>query len=77
VDVLYLFLVLNSQSDLEGTTPDFNFLTAACGQDQMDLVIGFFLFGGDAIGLSVATRYRAFKFYAPTCNLVTTIESPL
>jgi hypothetical protein len=35
----------------------------------------FFLFGGDAAGLSVAIRYGASKSDAPTYNLVTTIES--
>jgi hypothetical protein len=34
----------------------------------------FFLFGGDVVGLSIATRYGASKSDAPTRNLVTTIE---
>jgi hypothetical protein len=37
----------------------------------------FFLFGGDAAGLSVAIHYGASKSYAPTHNLISTIESPL
>jgi hypothetical protein len=35
----------------------------------------FFLFRGDAAGLSVAIRYGASKRYAPTRNLITTNES--
>jgi hypothetical protein len=61
----------------EGTASYFNFLTTACSQDRIDVVIGFFLFGGDTIGLSVAIRYGSSKSYASTHNLVTTIESPL
>jgi hypothetical protein len=34
-----------------------------------------FLFGGDAVRLSIATHYGAYKSYSPTCNLITTIES--
>jgi hypothetical protein len=56
------------------TTPDFNLLTAARSQDQIDVIIWSSLFGGDVAGLSVAIRYRASKSNAPTCNLVTTIE---
>jgi hypothetical protein len=33
------------------------------------------LFGSDVVGLNVATRYGASKCYAPTRNLITTIES--
>jgi hypothetical protein len=60
---------------LEGTTSDFNLLTVARSQSRMDVVIIFFLFGDDVVGLSVATRYGASKQYAPTHNLITTIES--
>jgi hypothetical protein len=65
------FLVLTLSQISEGTTPDLNLLTAAHNQDRIDVVIGFFLFGGDAVGLSVAICYGAFKSYAPTCNLAT------
>jgi hypothetical protein len=59
----------------EGTAPDLDFLTPACSQDRIHIVIRFFWFGGDPVGLSVTTRYGASTSYAPTCNLVTTIES--
>jgi hypothetical protein len=36
-----------------------------------------FLFQGDVVGLSLATCYEASKSYAPTCNLITTIESSM
>jgi hypothetical protein len=39
--------------------------------------LSVFLFRGDAAGLSVAIHYGASKHYAPTHNLITTIESPL
>jgi hypothetical protein len=55
----------------EGTAPDLNLLTAARSQGRIDVVIKFFLFGGDAVGLSVAICYGASKSYAPTCNLAT------
>jgi hypothetical protein len=51
--------------------PDFNLLTAARSQDRINVVIEFFLFGGDTIGLSVETCYRASKSDAPTRNLAT------
>jgi hypothetical protein len=60
MDVIYLFGIQLSQVS-KGTVPDFNLLTAARSQDQSDVIIGFFLFGGDAIGLSVAIRYGASK----------------
>jgi hypothetical protein len=53
------------------TTSDFNLLTAARSQDRIDVVIRFSLFGGDAIGLSIAIYYRASKSYVPTLNLAT------
>jgi hypothetical protein len=56
---------------------DFNLLTAARSQDWMDVVIRISLFRGDAFGLILATRYGAFKHYAPTHNLITTIKSSL
>jgi hypothetical protein len=49
----------------------------AHSQDEGDVVIRFFLFRGDIIGLIIATRYGVFKPYAPTRNLITTIESSL
>jgi hypothetical protein len=55
----------------EGTAPDLNLLTAARSQGRIDVVIKFFLFGGDVVGLSVAICYGASKSYAPTCNLAT------
>jgi hypothetical protein len=61
----------------EGTAPYLNLLTVAHNQDRMDVVAGFSLFGGHAVGSSLATHYGAFKCYAPTRNLVMTIESPL
>jgi hypothetical protein len=59
----------------EGTTPDLNLLTAARSQGRIDVIIGFSLFGGDAVGMGIAIRYGASKSYTPTHNLVTTIES--
>jgi hypothetical protein len=41
------------------------------------LLSDFFLIRGDVIGLSVTTHYMAYKRYAPTRNLVTTIKSSL
>jgi hypothetical protein len=61
---------------LDRTTPYWDFLTAARSQDRIDIFIGFFLFGSDVVGLSVATCYGASKSYAPTHTLITTIESP-
>jgi hypothetical protein len=69
------FWYLTPSQISDQTAPDFNLLTDARSQDLIDLVIGFFLFGGDAVGLSIATRYGASKSYAPTHNLVTTLES--
>jgi hypothetical protein len=77
VDVLYLFYYSTHSQISEGTSPDLNLLTAAHSQGGIDVVIGFFLFGGDAIGLSVVIRYGASKCYAPTRNLIGTIKSPL
>jgi hypothetical protein len=56
---------------LEGTAPDLNLPTAARSQVRIDVVIGFFMFGGNAAGLSVAIHSRASRIYAPTCNLAT------
>jgi hypothetical protein len=53
------------------TAPDFNLLIAARSQGRIDVVIRFFLFGGNAARLSVAICYRAPKSYAPTHNLAT------
>jgi hypothetical protein len=58
------FLVFDSPSD-------FNLLTAAHSQGWIDVVIRFFLFGGDVVGLSIAIHYGASKIYAPTHNLAT------
>jgi hypothetical protein len=57
------------------TAPDFNLLAAACSQDCIDIVIRFFLFGGDIVGLSIAILYGASKCYAPMRNLIATIKS--
>jgi hypothetical protein len=46
-----------------------NLLTAARSQGRIDVVIRFFLFRGDAVGLGVTIRYEASKSYAPTRNL--------
>jgi hypothetical protein len=59
----------------EGTTPDLNLLTATCRQGRIDALIGFFLSGGDVVGLSIAICYGASKSYASTHNLVSTIKS--
>jgi hypothetical protein len=73
MDLLYLF---GSQLPVrpEGTTPDLKLLTTAHSQDRIDVVVEFFLFRGDVVGLSIATRYGVFKCYAPTRNLITIIE---
>jgi hypothetical protein len=62
---------------LDQTMPDFNFLTAARSQDQIDVITKFSMFGGDAVGFSVVTRHMLYKCYAPARNLVTIIESSL
>jgi hypothetical protein len=59
----------------EKIASDFNLLTVARSQDRIIVVIRFFLFGGDAAGLSVAICYGDSKCYEPTHNLVTIIES--
>jgi hypothetical protein len=43
----------------DGTASVFNFLFADRSQDRIDVVIGFFLFGDDAVGVNVATRNLA------------------
>jgi hypothetical protein len=65
----FWYLTLHQIS--EGTEPDLNLLTAAHSQGRIDVVIRFFLFGGDVVGLSIAIRYGSSKSYAPTHNLVT------
>jgi hypothetical protein len=71
----FWYLTLSQISDQ--TAPDFNLLTTSHSQDQINVVIRFLLFGGDAVGLSIAICYGASKHYAPTCNLLATIESSL
>jgi hypothetical protein len=71
----FWYSTLGQSSDI--TAPDFNLLTAARSQDRIDVIIGLFQFGGDVIGLSVVTCYGASKTYAPTHNLITTVESSL
>jgi hypothetical protein len=71
----FWYLTLSQISD--GTSLDFNLLIVARSQGRMDIVIGIFLFGGDVVGLSVTICYGTSKSFAPTHNLVTTIESPL
>jgi hypothetical protein len=53
------------------TALEFNLLTAARSQVRINVVIRFFMFGGNATGLSVAIRYGDSKSYAPARNLVT------
>jgi hypothetical protein len=62
---------LNLSQISEGTTPDLNLLTVARSQGRIDVVIGFSLFGGDVVGLSVVIHYETSKIYAPTHNLAT------
>jgi hypothetical protein len=61
----------------EGTAPDLNLLTAARSQGRIDVVIKFFLFGGDAVGLSVAICYGVPKAMHLLVILQPTIESSL
>jgi hypothetical protein len=65
----FLYSTLSQIS--EGTAPDLNLLTATHSQGRIDVIIGFFLFGGDVVGLSIAIPYGTSKSYAPTHNLVT------
>jgi hypothetical protein len=59
------------------TAPEFNLLTAAHIQDRISVVIRFFMFGGNAVGLSIAIHYMDSKSYALLLILQTTIESSL
>jgi hypothetical protein len=43
------FWYLTLSHILEGTAPDLNLLTAARSRDQIDVIIRFFLFGGDVV----------------------------
>jgi hypothetical protein len=61
----------------EETASDLNLPTAARSQVRIDVIIGFFMFGGNAAGLSVAIRSGASRIYAPTCIMQPTIKSSL
>jgi hypothetical protein len=70
-------LVFDSQPNFRSNSNKFQF-TECCLQSRLNRChCQIFLFRGDAAGLSVAIRYRASKHYAPTHNLISTIESPL
>jgi hypothetical protein len=64
-------LVLTLSQILDRTTPDFNLLIAACSQDQINVIIGFFLFECGVVGLSAVIHYGASKSYALTRNITT------
>jgi hypothetical protein len=51
--------------------PDLNLPTPARSQGRIDIIIRFFPFEGDVVGLSVAICYGASKIHAPTRNLAT------
>jgi hypothetical protein len=69
------FWYLTPRQISDKTVPDFNLLTAARSQVQIDVIIWSSLLEGDVAGLSIAIHYRASKSDAPTRNLVTIIES--
>jgi hypothetical protein len=70
-DVIYPFSIQLSVRFQKEQHHILIFLTAACSQDRSDIVIGFCLFGGDAVGLSIAIRHGASKSFAATRNLAT------
>jgi hypothetical protein len=65
------FLVSTLHQISEGAAPDLNLLTADRSQGRIDVVIRFFLFRGDVVGLSRVIHYGTSKTYAPTRNLAT------
>jgi hypothetical protein len=69
------FFVLDSQSDFRWNNTRFEF-SDYCTQSMPKWChYQILLFGGDVVELSVATRYGASKYYLPTRNIVTIIES--
>jgi hypothetical protein len=71
------FLVFNSPSDFGKNNTKCEF-TDCCLQSRPNgHHYQILLFGGDVVGLSVATCYGASKCYELTHNLIITIESPL
>jgi hypothetical protein len=65
------FLVFDSQADFRLNSIIFQ-LTDCCMQSRLNCHhYQFFLFGGDATGLSIAIRYGDSKSYGPTRNLAT------
>jgi hypothetical protein len=73
----YTFLVFYTQPNFRSKSNTIQF-TYCCLQSRLNQRrCQIFLFGGDVAGLSVVIRYGAFKSYAPTHNLITTVESPL
>jgi hypothetical protein len=69
------FLVFNSQPNFKSNSIRLRFSDCYMQSRLNWRHYQFFLFGGDAAGLSVAIPYGASKSDAPTRNLITTIES--
>jgi hypothetical protein len=69
------FLVFNSWSNFRKNSTRFQF-TDCCSQSRPNRRrYQILLFGGNVVGLSIATRYGTSKCYAPTRNRITIIKS--
>jgi hypothetical protein len=71
------FLLFDSQWDFRWNNTRFESFDCCSQSRPKRCHYQILLLGCDVVGLSVATHYGPFKCYAPTRNLITTIESSL